>query len=532
MSRAVAVITMLHETAETNSATRAFRGMPVLEWTLSRLSRSRELSGLVVVCWEDQARDVENAARRRNASVFARPRQSSPQLDAISAALRWSDGWRGGLLGTCHFDAGFDGKLVRGALADRAAKRVVFVEGAAGLVDPVLVDEMVRHTGERPEIDLHFTQAAPGLAPVVLSRVLLERLADAAAHPGRLLSYSPDTPGRDPITSDGCVPVPHPVARTLERFTLNAQRQIARLERATACLNGQLIQTNAEGLVGLLGDAPAADEWPRELTIELTARRATRPVYSPATHLAIGRGDMPVETARRILDQIASVEDVRVTFAGVGDPLLHPQAREIVEYASAAGIRAIHVETDLIGADVAWLATSPLDVLSVHVPAVTPSTYQRVMGVDGLAGVMENLKTILRGRRSRLPIIVPTFSKCRLNLDEMEAWYDQWLRAVGAAAIVGPSDCAGQIPDTACADMAGPLRRPCRRLRSRMTVLSDGAIMACEEDVMGKRPLGRADSDDLMEVWQTKLGPLRAAHERGDFAAHPLCGKCREWHRP
>src|SRR5688572_31321256 len=112
MSRAVAVVTMLHEPVDGNSATRSFRGVPVLEWTLSRLSRSRELSTIVVVCWEDQARDVENIARRRNATVFARPRQSSPPLEAISAALRWSDGWRGGLLSTCHFDAGFDGKLI------------------------------------------------------------------------------------------------------------------------------------------------------------------------------------------------------------------------------------------------------------------------------------------------------------------------------------------------------------------------------------------------------------------------------------
>jgi MoaA/NifB/PqqE/SkfB family radical SAM enzyme len=326
--------------------------------------------------------------------------------------------------------------------------------------------------------------------------------------------------------------VAHPLARTLERFTLDCGRRIGRLERATACLNGQLIEAGAEELVGLMSDAPRADEWPRDVTIELTARRATRGVYWPGTHLAIDRGDMPVETAKRILDRVSSVEDLRVTMGGVGDPLLHPAVREIVEYAGAAGVRAIHLETDLLGGDAAWLASSPLDVLTVHVPALSPATYRRVTGVDGLAAVMENLKVLLQSRKGRVPIVVPTFTKCRLNLEEMEAWYDQWLRAVGAAAIVGPSDCAGQIPDTACADMAGPMRRACRRLDSRMTVLSDGSVVACEEDVTGRGVMGRVRDDDLMEVWRGKVGGLRAAHERGEFSLHPLCGKCREWHRP
>jgi hypothetical protein len=399
-------------------------------------------------------------------------------------------------------------------------------------VDPWLVDELIAHGRQRLELDVLFTQAAPGLAPVVLSRSILDRLATADAHPGRLLSYLPETPGRDPITSDACVPVPHPVARTLERFTLDSDRRISRVERATSPLNGQLISTGAEEIVRLMSREPAAHESPREVTIELTSRRATRPIYSPATHLRINREDMPVETAKRIVEQLSSVEDLRITFAGAGDPLLHPHAREIIEYAAGSGVRAMHFETDLFGVDTVWLSNSPLDVLTVHMPALTAPMYQQMMGIDGLATVIGNLKSLLRARNGRLPIVVPTFTKCRINLDEMEPWYDQWLRTVGAAAIVGPSQCAGQISDVACADMAGPLRRPCRRLDSRMTILSDGAIVACEEDMLGKRVLGQVPSDDLLDVWRNKFGQLREAHARGDFAAHPPCATCREWHRP
>jgi hypothetical protein len=535
MSRAVAVISLLHEDAARSSATREFRGRPVLDWTLTRLARARELAGVKLLCWEDQAEAVRAIARRDWADVLARPRVAAPHLDALAAALRWSDGWRGGLLGACHFDEGFDGKAIRGALATDSAERILLLQPSAGLVDPDLVDALVEHAREHSELDLLFTQAAPGLAPIVISSGLLHRLADADAHPGRLLNYSPDTPGRDPITSQACLAVAHRVARTLDRFTLDSERHIARIQAATVSLNGRLIAAGAEELVELANSAKW-DPWPREITLELTPRRSTRPIYSPATHLTVDRGDMPLETAKAILDQVAGIEDLRVTLGGMGDPVLHPQLREIVEYARSLGIRALHLETDLFEAPppgvLEWLATSPLDVLTVHLPAMIPATYQRVMGVDGFVRVIENLKIVLRSRKSRLPIVAPTFTKCRQNLEEMEGWYDQWLRALGAAAIVGPSDCAGQIPDVASADMAGPSRKPCRRLRSRMTILSDGGVVGCDEDVLGNSVFGRAPAENLLQIWGKKLAHLREAHERGDFAAHPLCGRCREWHRP
>jgi hypothetical protein len=535
MSGAVAIISMLHEAAERNSAVRRFRDRPVLEWTLRRLARSRALAGVRLMCREDQAASVRPIAQSHSVQLVTRPRIASPHLDAVSAALRWSDGWRGGLLGACHFDEGFDAKLIQDVIADDLLNHVALIQPSAGLVDPALADGLVEHARARPELDLTFTQSAPGLAPVVISRRLLDRLAEADAHPGRLLSYSPDTPGRDPITSDACMAVAHPIARTLERFTLDSERRVRRIESATASLNGQLVSAGAEDLVALATSAKWAEPWPREITLELTTRRATRAVYSAAAHLTTGRGDMPLDVAKSILAQFADIEDLRVTLGGVGDPALHPELRRIVEHAEQRGVRAMHLETDLLDVSpemLEWLANSPLDVLSVHLPAMAPLTYQRAMGVDGFARVIENLKVLLRSRKRRTPIIVPTFTKCGLNLEEMERWYDQWLRALGAAAIIGPSDCAGQIPDVACADMAGPNRRPCRRLDSRMTILSDGAIVACEEDVLGKHALGRAPADDPTVIWRMKLAALREAHRRGDWAANPLCGRCREWHRP
>jgi hypothetical protein len=246
---------------------------------------------------------------------------------------------------------------------------------------------------------------------------------------------------------------------------------------------------------------------------------------------------LPLESAQKIFEELAAADDLRLTFAGVGDPLLASGFFDILAAASRAGISAIHVETDLLSitdARLAVLAAGFIDVISVHIPAITPATYRAVMGVDGYARALQNVRSLVELRHAmgrRTPLIVPVFTKCRENFGEMELWYDQWLKATGSAVIEGPSDFAAQIPDHALADMTPPKRLPCARLASRMTILCDGSIVSCEQDVLGKQTMGRIGEDAIGDVWSGQLAALRADHASGQWSARPLCGACREWHR-
>jgi radical SAM protein with 4Fe4S-binding SPASM domain len=149
--------------------------------------------------------------------------------------------------------------------------------------------------------------------------------------------------------------------------------------------------------------------------------------------------------------------------------------------------------------------------------------------------VLENLQAFVTERAARgraVPVLAPLFTKCAANLAEMEPWYDQWLRAVGSAVIAGPSDFAGLVPDVSVADMSPPRRKPCARLASRLTVLSDGRIVSCEQDVLGRQVLGAVGEDALTDVWQKRMAALREEHRCGSWSNRPVCGPCREWHRP
>jgi hypothetical protein len=157
------------------------------------------------------------------------------------------------------------------------------------------------------------------------------------------------------------------------------------------------------------------------------------------------------------------------------------------------------------------------------------------MGVPCFAEAMENLKALLLARQQRgrgVPIVVPLFTKCRDNFHEMEAWYDRWLSTLGAAVIREPSTLAGMLPVLGVADMSPPRRRSCERLRSRLTILSDGTVTTCEEDALGSQALGRVGADRLHDIWGSRLAKVRDDHERGGWTDYCVCSGCNEWHRP
>jgi hypothetical protein len=536
MKNVTAILSLLHEPAERCSATRLFRAEPVLRWTLDRLARSRRVGTTAVLCWEDQLSAVTPIAADERAYVLAKgPRVTVPQVEAVAAARRWADGWRGGLLAACDFDLGFYAPWYAELVERLHSDAVLLADSSAGLIDAALVDNLIELAETHPDLEFCFAPAAPGLGAALLRPTLLNRLAAAKAHPGRLMHYHPDQISREPLAAESCLRVPTPVARSTHHFTLCSDRQIARIAEATVSLNGQLMGSSAEELVCRVQAHKAPDRLPREVVLELNTNRATNPIFWPGRSLGINRPPFSLDQAKALFAEMAALDDTRLTLAGVGDPLLAPDAFTLIDAAKLEAGAAIHVETDLLDVNVPRLAAAPVDVVSVHLPALTPETYAKVMGRDAHAAVMDNIRLFVAERQARgsmLPLLVPVFTKCQENLAEMEPWYDQWLRALGCAVVRGPSDCAGQIPDVAVADMSPPGRKPCSRLTSRVTILSDGSIVSCEEDVMGKQTLGRVGIDSLQHVWQQQFERLRAEHRESQWATRPLCGKCREWHRP
>src|SRR5688500_5700995 len=196
MTDPTAVLSMIHEGVETSSATRLFRGEPVLAWTLRRLERCEKLAHMVIICWEDQLEFVEPIAGGHGADVLVKgPRSAIASVDAVAAVRRWCDGWRGDLRGACDFDLGFYGAWVKEAVENLDADGAILVDPAAALLDPVIIVRLLLRAAEQPGVDLVYSHTPPGLGGAVVKAGLLKRLAEAELHPGHLLHSSTEQLG-------------------------------------------------------------------------------------------------------------------------------------------------------------------------------------------------------------------------------------------------------------------------------------------------------------------------------------------------
>jgi radical SAM protein with 4Fe4S-binding SPASM domain len=114
----------------------------------------------------------------------------------------------------------------------------------------------------------------------------------------------------------------------------------------------------------------------------------------------------------------------------------------------------------------------------------------------------------------------------------MDPWYDHWLRVLGCAVISGPSDYAGQIAEVSLAQMEPPRRRPCMRIGNRLTILSDGRIVSCEQDFFGRHSLGTIGGKSIKDIWSGGMSALRRDHAAANWNCNGLCAACKDWHRP
>ena len=161
------ILSLLHEPAAENSATRVFRNQPVLWWTLARLAAIPSVDSWTILCWSDQRDAISACAGLAPIQVHSLgPRTPIPSLDARTAAARWLDGWRGGLLQTSDFDRGFHAPALLALLAShpQPVDAVLLVDPASALVDPDLVSGLLDHAAAKPDELLVFSPAAPGLS--------------------------------------------------------------------------------------------------------------------------------------------------------------------------------------------------------------------------------------------------------------------------------------------------------------------------------------------------------------------------------
>lgn len=515
-----------------------FAGRPVLHHTLGRLASVKDLQAIVLLVTAGQEEAVRELvaplgeSRIEIQTLVPRP----AKYDWRTREARGWDlvAWRGGAGQCTVFDEDFHAASVLAAAETHGAEHVLSIPAHAALLDVDLVNRLVQHhLYKNHEMRATYTPAAPGIGGIIIQTVMLRELAAAHAVPGQSLQYDPRSPTMDTLIREACVQVDPALSKIQNRFLLDNDRSWALAEKLRprmpfACSADMALAAREVGTFA----------FPREIEIELTGKRFCNPPGSvPA---AIREARMELDPAKWVawLKNQTWADDVLLTLCGDGDPLAYARIVEVCAAAREAGIRHIHVQTDLLEhADrlFALVERQLVDVVSVMHYGHTAETYARVAGVDGQSRAMANMQLLAQKigqNETGLPIVLCRLLKVRETIPEMEAFFDTWCVRCGWAVIDAPTDRAGAVPFAAVLDMAPPKRRACRRIGDRMLIRANGVAVTCDQDVHDTLALGNIAGATLPEIWQgDAMCKLKEAHAMGNWMDVDPCRNCREWHR-
>jgi len=524
-------------------------GKPVLQHTIDRAARITGIDGIVLLHPESQRIEGRFETPIDSPTVLAMPMQARPGdawlRSVIGSGRKWSlTAWRGGIGGMTVYDELLPAYPLAQAVQQVGAESAVVMRGDWCCMDFALASEQLRLHRSAPEsMKLTFTQAPPGLSPLVIHRTLLEDLAQNAATIANLICYNPAKPVVDPACKDVNVPIPASVRDQYRRLIYDTPRAIDHLRQIAAQLGDRFAFADAPEITSASRaieiDQPQHqfDRLPQQFTVELSPRRSVNGPIVPQHYLDLARTDMSVQTVGALLDQLPSAGDCSVLFGGLGDPLLHPQWFEVLERATGCGLLGVGIETDLLTEPQVMdqLMSLPLDVIAVRLNADTAQTYEKVMGVDGYGKVIENLQALFKlrnaNRKSNTGFcgwVVPRFVKVAENLADLETFFERWMTVTGWAVIDRALTGRGLIPDMSPVPMEVP-RPPGRpiklnRQKHRLTVLSNGSLCLCGQDWLGRLSLGNVSDAPLMNLW---AGAPDLA-DRAE-AAGCVCPACGEW---
>ncbi len=524
-------------------ATDELLGQPVLTRTLKQLARAEKSERIFVICPDAQRSRCESLipGELQDRVTVRAPRVTvDPYRNLIRTARKWSlDSWRGGLGGTTSVDEYTRSDELAILAHEEKADCVVSAPSCAPLIDPTMIDALIDHADETSEeARMTFAQAPPGLVPTVFRRELLLEMGQKHVPPGFVMAYKPDAPMMDLTHKSCCFTAPESV-----RYA--AGRLIVDTDRAFDTVRG-FLQTNqpieAERVADWLlkRERTTIPDLPREVEIELTTEdQLPNALLRPRGDRVPNRGPIGLGIVEGITSELARYDDALIVLGGFGEPLLHPRFADILKILKNAGVYGVAVRTNGLALDRAMaelLIEHNVDVVNVMLDAWSPERYAEVQGAARLDEVRQNLANLATTKREHetpAPLVVAELTKTVETMDEMEAFFDGWLREEGWANIRGYSHYAGQLPDRAVMSMSPPTRFSCWQIRNRATVLADGRLATCDQDFAGRHTVGSLSESSLEDVWKCGFYEnLRADHDAGGLTILPLCAACDEWHRP
>ncbi|MFW5710400.1 MAG: spiro-SPASM protein [Spirochaetota bacterium] len=259
------------------------------------------------------------------------------------------------------------------------------------------------------------------------------------------------------------------------------------------------------------------------------------------------RGEMPLKRWKDLVEIVeAFCGDAVISVSLWGEPALHSQFVELAAEVLRHPSLSLVVETSGAGwslsvlqelgrrfgrASTGTAAAADGDIpvgnrltWIVSLDANDAEMYRQLRGEqwqEALATV-ETLRRIFPGQ------VYVQAVRMKSNEEQLDAFYRYWKQQSDVQPIVQKYDAfCGALPQRKVTDLSPINRFPCWHLKRDLTVLIDGSVPMCREDLKQQHLLGNIFEEDIAEVWERGVDYYR---KHIDEEYPDLCRSCDEYY--
>lgn len=243
---------------------------------------------------------------------------------------------------------------------------------------------------------------------------------------------------------------------------------------------------------------------------------------------------IPVELFKKIADECGEYKSY-LRLSGGGEPLLHPQILEMIEYAKAAGAKVgLITNGSLLTSDKAdRLLAANTDAIEISADAADSVTYSKIrVGLD-FSRLITNVGYLMFQRnrtKSKTKVIASIVNQKAVadKLDDIVAFWGKLVDNVQVRKYLTWS--IGNPAESGDATPYLENRVPCPFPFERLNIDTRGDVMFCGYDIVGETSFGNVNSMSIKSIWQgKKFNKWRQLLLDGKYEDIEVCRKCPDW---
>ena len=243
---------------------------------------------------------------------------------------------------------------------------------------------------------------------------------------------------------------------------------------------------------------------------------------------------MQEDTFKIIADQCGPY-GAWVRISGGGEPMLHPQAVELIEYAKRVGAKVglITNGSSFTEESSRRLLNANVDMIEFSVDAADEPTYDRVRKGLKWQTLGANVKRMVELRnqlKSATKIIASGINQSGVDIEAVAGFWEPIVdnfqkRKYLTWGINDPTKSADPTPYLPPEEQI-----PCPFIFERLNIDSRGKVMVCGFDIAAVTDMGNIHQKSIKEIWHGKgFEYYRQKHLTGRGTDIELCHQCPDW---